>query len=102
MRWRLTVAGLSATCLATAVAAVGHVLVFEVAFPPEAVAQRAVGITSGSVDSFFIQHLGHWAERLTVIGLSVAFALSGAVLAHLLPTRWLRIPSAWGPLPIPL
>src|SRR5439155_10849179 len=70
MRWRLTVAGLAATCAAVAVAAVVHVLVYSVAFPPEAIAQRAVGITSGRVDSFFIQLLGHWAERLTVIGLS--------------------------------
>src|SRR5919197_828547 len=102
MRWRRSVSGLAATGMATALAAVVHVFVYEVAFPPEAVAQRAVGITSGRVDSFFIQLLGHWAERLTVIGLSVAFAMAGAILAHLLPRRWLRIPAAWALVPVPV
>ena len=102
MRWRLTVAGLAATCATVLVAAVVHVFVYPVAFPPEAIAQRAVGITSGRVDSFFIQLLGHWAQRLTVIGLSVAFAVSGALLAHVFPRRWLRHPAAWAIVPIPL
>src|SRR5437763_1897394 len=102
MRWKLTVAGLAATCATVLVAAVVHVLVYSVAFPPEAIAQRAVGITSGRVDSFFIDLLGHWAQRLTVIGLSVAFAVSGALLAHVFPRRWLRHPAAWAIVPIPV
>jgi DMSO/TMAO reductase YedYZ molybdopterin-dependent catalytic subunit len=102
VRWRVTIAGLAATCATTAIAAIAHVLVYRIAFPPEAIAQNAVGVTSGRIDSFFIQLLGHWAERLTVIGLSIGFALSGAVLAHLFPKRLLSRTAAWAVVPIPL
>jgi DMSO/TMAO reductase YedYZ molybdopterin-dependent catalytic subunit len=102
MRWKVAVAGLAATCSATAIAAVVHVFAYPLAFPPEAIAQRLVSATSGRVASFFIQLLGHWAERLTVIGLSAAYALSGAILAQLLPGRWRRNPAAWVLVPLPL
>jgi DMSO/TMAO reductase YedYZ molybdopterin-dependent catalytic subunit len=102
MRWKLAVAGLAATCSATAIAAVVHVFAYPLAFAPEAIAQRLVSATSGRVSSFFIQLLGHWAERLTVIGLSAAYALSGAILAQLLPRRWRRNSAAWALVPIPL
>lgn len=95
-------AGLAATCSTTAISAVVHVIAYPLAFPPEAIAQRLVGATSGRVASFFIQLLGHWAERLTVIGLSAAYALSGAILAQALPGRWRRNPAAWTLVPLPL
>jgi DMSO/TMAO reductase YedYZ molybdopterin-dependent catalytic subunit len=102
LRWRLTVAGLAATCAITLVTAVLHVLVFSLAYPPEAIAQNAVGLTSGGIDSFFIERLGHWAQYLTVIGLSIGFALSGAALVHLVPRTWRRRTWWWPVLPLPL
>jgi DMSO/TMAO reductase YedYZ molybdopterin-dependent catalytic subunit len=100
--WRLTVAGVAVTCSITLVTALLHLVFFRLAYPPEAIAQWAVGITSGKVDSFFIQRLGHWAEYLTVIGLSMAFAASGAVLVHLVPARWRRSKRAWALVALPL
>src|SRR5437879_2802982 len=100
LRWRLTVAGLATTCSITALAALAHLLVYRVAFPAQAIAQNAVGVTSGRVQSFFVQLLGHWAERLLVIGLSVGFAVSGAVLVHLVPRK--RLDRRWTWVLVPL
>jgi DMSO/TMAO reductase YedYZ molybdopterin-dependent catalytic subunit len=45
--------------------------------------QVLVGTTSGGFDSFFIDLLGHWAQRLAVIGTCVLFVLLGA------PVGWM-------------
>ncbi len=98
----LALGGLVATCPLTAAFALLHVLWYRFPFPPEAIAQSAVGVTSGAIDSFFIDRLGHWAQHLAVIGLSTAFALSGAVLAQGLPAGWRDRPLAWALVPAPL
>lgn len=56
-------------------------------FPPSSIAQILVRTTSGEVNSFFIGYLGHWALRLAVLGVAIAFALSGAVLGRLIARR---------------
>jgi DMSO/TMAO reductase YedYZ molybdopterin-dependent catalytic subunit len=78
--WRAAVAGLAGTAAATVVAALLHTLWPAVPFPPVAIAQILIRAPSGGVDSFFIDRLGHWAQRLAVLGTSVAFALSGAAM----------------------
>lgn len=77
---RAAVAGLAGTAAATVATAVLHTFWPAVPFPPVAIAQLLVRAPSGAVDSFFIDRLGHWAQRLAVLGTSIAFALSGAVL----------------------
>ena len=74
------VAGLAGTAAATVATALLHTFWPAVPFPPVAIAQLLVRAPSGAVDSFFIDRLGHWAQRLAVTGTSIAFALSGAVL----------------------
>jgi DMSO/TMAO reductase YedYZ molybdopterin-dependent catalytic subunit len=77
---RAATAGLAGTAAATVATAILHSIWPAVPFPPVAIAQLLIRAPSGAVDSFFIDRLGHWAQRLAVLGTSVAFALSGAVL----------------------
>src|SRR5207302_9341429 len=65
---------------ATVLAGVVHTLADAVEFPPLAIAQAVVHAASGRVESFFVQRIGYWAERLAVIGTTAAFLLSGLVL----------------------
>ena len=58
------VAGLTGAAALTVGSALLHTVWPAVQFIPEAIAQRAVGLTSGSVNSFFIDRLGHWAQRV--------------------------------------
>ena len=95
-----TVGGLSASVAATALSALVHTVVPAFAFPPASIAQILVRTTSGEVNSFFIGYLGHWALRLAVLGVAIAFALSGAVLGRLLGRR--RSLSAWAVAAFPL
>lgn len=78
------VGGLTSSAAATALTAVAHTFVPALAFPPVSIAQVLVRTTSGEVNSFFIGYLGHWALRLAVLGVAVAFAVSGIVLGRLL------------------
>lgn len=73
-------AGLAGTAAATVATALLHTFWPSVPFPPVAIAQLLIRAPSGAVDSFFIDRLGHWAQRLAVLGTSAAFAASGAVL----------------------
>lgn len=77
---RAAAAGLAGTVAATVATALLHTLWPAVPFPPVAIAQELVRAPSGAVDSFFIDRLGHWAQRLAVLGTSLAFAGSGALL----------------------
>ncbi|MFN2542990.1 MAG: molybdopterin-dependent oxidoreductase [Actinomycetota bacterium] len=76
--------GLAGSATATVLAGVVHTLVPPVPFPPVSIAQRLVGTTSGQIESFFISHLGHWAERITIIGASATYVLSGAIVGVIL------------------
>lgn len=82
-----TVGGLSASVAATVITALAHTIVSSIPFPPVSIAQILVRTTSGEVNSFFIGYLGHWALRLAVIGVAIAFAISGIVLGRLIATR---------------
>ena len=94
-----TVGGLSASVAATAITAVAHTVASSIPFPPVSIAQILVRTTSGEVNSFFIGYLGHWALRLAVIGVAVAFAISGIVLGRLIAQR---SKGAWIVVAIPL
>ena len=74
------VAGLAAAATAMAISAVVTAVAPSVPFLPVAIAQVLVRITSGGVDSFFIDRLGHWASRLAVAGICLAFFLTGGIL----------------------
>jgi DMSO/TMAO reductase YedYZ molybdopterin-dependent catalytic subunit len=89
-------AGLAGSAAATVLAGLVHTLARPVPFPPVSIAQAFVGSASGQVESFFISHLGHWAERLTVIGASTVYVLSGVILGPLLAraARSRRVPDA--------
>ena len=77
---KAAVAGLAGTAAATIATALLHTFWRAVPFPPVTIAQILIRTTPGGFDSFFIDRLGHWAQRLAVLGTSVAFALSGAAL----------------------
>src|SRR5204863_83509 len=66
-RWREpAVAGLAGAAALTVLLAVAHTLFPSIPFAPSTIAQSLVRTTPGSVDSFFIDLLGHWAQRLAV------------------------------------
>ena len=98
-RWRTpgVVAGLWASAITTLVAAGVHVLLPTLAFPPLSIAQILVRATPGQVNSFFIGYLGHWALRLAVLGVAIAFAgcgiLSGVFIEHF--GKWGRSRLVW-------
>ena len=62
------VAGLAGTAALTACLAVLSTLWTKVPFVPVNIAQRLVRVTSGQVNSFFIDRLGQWAQRLALLG----------------------------------
>ena len=64
-----------------------HTIAPAVPFPPASIAQILVRTTSGEVNSFFIGYLGHWALRLAVLGVALAFALSGVLLGRFIDSR---------------
>src|SRR3954454_16970921 len=64
-RWREpAVAGLAGAAALTVLLAVAHTLFPSIPFAPSTIAQSLVRTTPGNVDSFFIDLLGHWAQRL--------------------------------------
>lgn len=91
--------GLCASVAATVITAIAHTVAPALPFPPVSIAQILVRTTSGEVNSFFIGYLGHWALRLAVIGVAIAFALSGAVLGLLIGHR---SKMAWAVAALPL
>ncbi|MBW3595604.1 MAG: molybdopterin-dependent oxidoreductase [Actinobacteria bacterium] len=94
------VGGLAASAAATALSAMVHTIVPSVPFPPASIAQILVRTTSGEVNSFFIGYLGHWALRLAVLGVAIAFALSGMVFGWLVARRKSR--RLWAGAALPL
>ncbi len=78
------VAGLVGTAVAMALAAIVHLAAPRVPFLPVAIAQVLVGATSGGVDSFFIDRLGHWASRLALAGTCLVFFLVGGFLGRVI------------------
>ena len=85
MKRRSALAGLFGTAVLMLAAAVVHVAAPSVPFLPSSIAQALVRTPPGSVESWFIGLLGHWAQRLALIGTALAFALSGAVLGLAIP-----------------
>jgi DMSO/TMAO reductase YedYZ molybdopterin-dependent catalytic subunit len=78
--WRApAVAGLAGAAALTVALAVLHTVAPSMPFAPSAIAQSLVRTTSGSVDSFFIARLGHWAQRIALLGTCVGFVLVGSV-----------------------
>jgi DMSO/TMAO reductase YedYZ molybdopterin-dependent catalytic subunit len=90
-------AGLAGSATATLIAGAVHTLADAVEFPPLAIAQAVVRAASGQVESFFVQRIGYWGERLAVIGTTTAFLLSGLVLGIVvaLITRKRPTAAAW-------
>jgi DMSO/TMAO reductase YedYZ molybdopterin-dependent catalytic subunit len=79
-RWREpAVAGLAGAAILTVLLAVAHTLFPSIPFAPSTIAQSLVRTTPGSFDSFFIDLLGHWAQRLALLGTCVGFVLVGAI-----------------------
>ncbi len=76
---RSAVAGLAGAAALTLGSAVLSTLWDRVPFVPTNIAQAAVRVTSGKVNSFFIDRLGHWAQRLALLGVCVGFVLVGLV-----------------------
>ena len=74
-------AGLAASATATLALGLIHTFASSIPFPPSSIAQVLVRTTPGGFDSFFIDILGHWAQRLALIGTALAFAVVGAPLA---------------------
>jgi DMSO/TMAO reductase YedYZ molybdopterin-dependent catalytic subunit len=73
------VAGLAGAAVLTLGSAVLSTLWNRVPFVPTNIAQAAVRVTSGKVNSFFIDRLGHWAQRLALLGVCAGFVLAGLV-----------------------
>jgi len=71
------VAGFAGAAALTAGLAVLSTLWTKVPFVPVNIAQRLVRITSGQVNSFFIDRLGHWAQRLALLGTCLGFVVAG-------------------------
>jgi DMSO/TMAO reductase YedYZ molybdopterin-dependent catalytic subunit len=78
-------AGLSGAAATIVLAALAHTFVRSMPFPPLVLAQSLVQATPGGVATFFIEHLGHWALRLAVVGTSLAFLILGALLGLVIP-----------------
>lgn len=77
------IAGLIATALAGAFLWVLSGLFSTVPFPPTSLADAIVRVLPGGIETFFIEHLHHWAQRLFEIGVVVGAVLFGAeVLAR--------------------
>ncbi len=100
------VAGVAGTSAATLGSALVYTLAPAVVFAPVAIAQILIRTTPGAFNSFFIGILGHWAMNLAVVGVSVAFAISGAVLgpvaARLGRRRPRSAPLLWSLCTLPL
>lgn len=90
-RKQAVVAGLTGTATVAVIAAVVHTFASAVPFPPVAISQVLVRTTPGGFDSFFIDSLGHWAQRLAVIGTAIGFLASGLLLGLLIPALILRL-----------
>ena len=90
---RRALAGLFGTAALVLAAAILHVISPSVPFLPSAIAQAFVRTPPASVASFFIDALGHWAARLSLIGTAVGLAASGAVVGLAIPglARRLRV-----------
>ncbi|MDP9296448.1 MAG: molybdopterin-dependent oxidoreductase [Actinomycetota bacterium] len=73
------VAGLAGAAALTIALALLHTFAPSMPFAPSAIAQSLVRTTPGSVDSFFIDRLGHWAQRIALLGTCVGFVLLGSV-----------------------
>ena len=71
------VAGLAGTAALTTGLALLSALWTKVPFVPVNIAQRVVRVTSGQVNSFFIDRLGHWAQRLALLGTCLGFVVAG-------------------------
>ena len=78
------VSGLVGGAAAALLSALVHTFAPSVPFPPLAISQVLVRTTPGGFDSFFIDKLGHWAQRLVVIGTCIAFVLIGGLLGLLM------------------
>jgi DMSO/TMAO reductase YedYZ molybdopterin-dependent catalytic subunit len=94
VRRRAALAGLFGSAVLVLAAGVLHAVAPAVPFLPEALAQALVRAPPGSVSSFFIDLLGHWAQRLALVGTAVAFVLVGALLGLAIP--WLSRRWGWG------
>ena len=93
---RGAIAGLAGSAAATALCGILHTVANALEFPPLAVAQAVVRAVSGQVESFFVQRIGYWGERIAVIGTTAGFLLSGLVLGALvmIASRGRRPPAA--------
>ena len=67
-RRALKLAGLLATGIALALLWVTGALTSAVPFPPSSLADAIIRITPGSVSTFFIERLQHWAQILLTLG----------------------------------
>src|SRR5215211_7783457 len=65
-------------------------------FAPVALADRGVRLTSGELETFAIERLGHAALPLLAVGATVGFLLLGAGLGLAIASRRARAPSAAG------
>lgn len=70
-------AGLAGTAALTAGLALLSTLWTKIPFAPVNIAQQLVRVTSGQVNSFFIDRLGHWAQRLALLGTCIGFVVAG-------------------------
>jgi DMSO/TMAO reductase YedYZ molybdopterin-dependent catalytic subunit len=84
---RAAAGGLVGAVVVIFATAVVHTFVRAVPFLPLALAQALVRAAPGGFATFFIDHLGHWALRLAVIGTVIAFLLAGTALGFLI--QWL-------------
>src|SRR2546430_380334 len=82
-RRRWVVSGLVGGAAAALLSALIHTFAPSVPYPPVAMSQVLVRTTPGGFDSFFIDRLGHWAQRLAVIGTCAVFVLVGLLLGWL-------------------
>lgn len=73
------------------IAALVHIVTPPMPFLPSAVAQALVRTPPGSVESWFIGLLGHWAQTLVLIGTALALAASGALLGLAIPSLASRL-----------
>ena len=80
-----SVSGLVGSSAVTGAIAVGHTVFPGFPFLPLALAQALVRAAPGGVATYFIDHLGHWAIRLAVLGTLAAFLASGVLLGLLIP-----------------
>lgn len=76
-------AGLCGAATVVVLAALAHTFAPRFAFPPIAMSQVLVRTPPGGFDSFFIDLLGHWAQRLAVVATCLAFLVAGVPLGAL-------------------